>query len=417
MTNWLVGRSGVRGWVLLFAGRGSRAGVSVGALTTVLGVIALAGCGGSTNQRTVTVRAPTRAVTRLRSSSPSDPLARLVRKVRSSVIRIETNACGVQEVGTGFLIGSRLIATVEHVVDGASSISLKQGDTIVASGTVVGEDQERDVALVRSSAPVAGRVLRLGTRAPQLGEPVATLGFPLGLPLTVTQGSVSGLGRSIPIDGINRRGMVQTDAAVNPGNSGGPLLSVGDGEVVGLVDLGTNFANGIGFAVSAQVAQPLLQAWTAAPQPVPTAACAGSQPSPVADSPSDSGGPDTASAGPADTLQTHLQDLDSGQYQEAFSLMSAAYQSQNPSWVQERTAADPGITIITVGTPTYGGDTASVPVDFYARDRHPTAGSDTKCREFKGIASLIQENGVWRYDPGGNQLSASAVPSGNPNCP
>ncbi len=89
---------------------------------------------------------------------------------------------------------------------------------------------------------------------------------------------MSGLGRTVPINGINRHGMVQTDAAVNPGNSGGPLLSVDSGEVVGLVDLGTHQANGIAFAVSAQVAEPLLEAWQAAPQPVSPGAC--SNPSP-----------------------------------------------------------------------------------------------------------------------------------------
>jgi S1-C subfamily serine protease len=83
---------------------------------------------------------------------------------------------------------------------------------------------------------------------------------------------VSGLDRTIPIGDTNRQRLVQTDASVNPGNSGGPLLT-DSGDVVGLVDLGTNDANGLSFAVSAQVAAPLLQAWTLAPQPVSAATC------------------------------------------------------------------------------------------------------------------------------------------------
>jgi S1-C subfamily serine protease len=114
--------------------------------------------------------------------------------------------------------------------------------------------------------------------------------------------------------------MVQTDAAVNPGNSGGPLLSLDDGQVLGLVDLGTNMANGIGFAVSAQVAAPLLQAWNAAPEPIPTATCPSSQAAPVADSGTpdagDSGNSSTgttvAATGPADMRQEHLADRDPG---------------------------------------------------------------------------------------------------------
>ena len=116
-------------------------------------------------------------------------------------------------------------------------------------------------------------MLQLATTAPALGEPVVALGFPLGLPLTSTQGAVSGVGRTVPIDGVRRRDMVQTDAAVNPGNSGGPLIDVDSGDVLGLVDLGSQEANGIAFAVSTQIARPLLQAWQHAPQRVPIAAC------------------------------------------------------------------------------------------------------------------------------------------------
>jgi Trypsin-like peptidase domain len=128
-----------------------------------------------------------------------------------------------------------------------------------------------------------------------LGEPVVALGFPLGLPLTSTQGTVSGVGRTIPIEGVNRRDMVQTDAAVNPGNSGGPLIDVDSGDVVGLVDLGSSQINGIAFAVSTQIAQPLLQAWQHAPEPVSTAACADSTTVPQQESAS------TPSPAPAST--------------------------------------------------------------------------------------------------------------------
>jgi hypothetical protein len=84
---------------------------------------------------------------------------------------------------------------------------------------------------------------------------------------------VSGSDRTIPIEGIKRRRLVQTDAAVNHGNSGGPLISLDTGKVVGLVDIGTTEANGLAFAVSSQVAKSLLQAWNASPQPVGAASC------------------------------------------------------------------------------------------------------------------------------------------------
>jgi hypothetical protein len=162
---------------------------------------------------------------------------------------------------------------VEHVVDGAQKITLLRNGTSLGKATVIGSDPARDLALLRTTRPIAGYKFVFADRAPALGEDVIALGFPFGLPLTVTKGSVSGLGRTIPIADVKRRQLVQTDAAVNPGNSGGPLLATDSGSVVGLVDLGTTRANGIAFAVSAAVASPLLKAWQVAPQPTATAYC------------------------------------------------------------------------------------------------------------------------------------------------
>jgi hypothetical protein len=201
----------------------------------------------------------------------------VVAKIRTGIVRMEVTTCNGSDIGTGFLLTHRLVATVDHVVNGAISIDLKQNGKVIANGTVIGADAARDVALVRTDKPIPGHLYTLSTRAPQLGEDVAAIGFPLGLPLTVTRGSVSGSDRTIPIEGISRRSLVQTDAAVNPGNSGGPLVT-DTGTVVGLVDLGTSQANGLAFAVSAHVARALLQAWTSAPQPVSAASCANNPP-------------------------------------------------------------------------------------------------------------------------------------------
>jgi Trypsin-like peptidase domain len=203
-----------------------------------------------------------------------------VQRVRSGVVRIEVTACtanGVEQfVGTGFLVGPRLVATVEHVVDGAALIVIKQSGDQVATATVIGADSARDLALLRLSEPVKGYAFTISRVAPRIGDEVAALGFPFGLPFTMTRGSISGLDRTIPIENIDRQRLVQTYAAVNPGNSGGPLLRTDTGEVVGLVDLGGGAdVHGIAFAVSSQVASPLLAAWRAAPQPIGLLSCAG----------------------------------------------------------------------------------------------------------------------------------------------
>jgi S1-C subfamily serine protease len=221
----------------------------------------VSGCGSAT---------PAAATTATVSSTEQ-----LVAKVKSGIIRIQSATCDANYVGTGFLVGPRLVATVEHVVDGSAAIVLKRNGKTIGTAKVIGDDPARDLALLQTNAPIRGYHFTLANRSPQLAESVVAMGFPFGLPLTVTQGSVSGLGRSIPIDNVKRRQLVQTDAAVNPGNSGGPLLATDSGDVIGLVDLGSTAANGTSFAVSSSVAGPLLKAWTVAPQPIPLDSCGG----------------------------------------------------------------------------------------------------------------------------------------------
>jgi serine protease Do len=95
--------------------------------------------------------------------------------------------------------------TVEHVVDGAQSIQLKRSGKVVATATVVGSDVARDVALLRTDRPNAGYEFKGARRSPRPGEPVVALGFPPGLPLSLSPGLVSGSDRVIEIDGIKRR--------------------------------------------------------------------------------------------------------------------------------------------------------------------------------------------------------------------
>lgn len=215
-----------------------------------------------------------RSITSTQTTSAQESLSQVVARTQTGVIRIEAVGCDTESIGTGFLIGPRLVATVEHVVAGATSIRLVRDGKTVAVGTVIGEDSARDMALVQASKAVRGYVFGFSTAAPTLGESVAALGFPYGLPLSLTQGVVSGTQRTIPIDGIQRRGLVQLDAPVNPGNSGGPVFTTSSGQVIGLIDLGATHAAGIAFAVSSRVADPLLTAWTIAPQTTPSPACA-----------------------------------------------------------------------------------------------------------------------------------------------
>jgi len=196
------------------------------AILLSLGAV-LAGCGTSSDTNpppptvTQTVAATTAEAASSAAATTAAPtsLADVVEEVRSGVIHIEAEMCNGLSVGTGFLVGTNLVATVEHVVDGATRITLKRGGKVLGRATVIGADRARDLALLRTRVAIDGHHFVLADQAPRLGDQVAALGFPLGLPLTVTQGAVSGLDRTIPID-----------AALNPGNSGGPLLTLPDAE-------------------------------------------------------------------------------------------------------------------------------------------------------------------------------------------
>jgi S1-C subfamily serine protease len=264
------------------------------------------------------------------NSGASDSFAALYRQDASGVVRIETVSCGGQGVGTGFLLSSTLVATVNHVVDQSSAISLVVGGQRT-SGTVIGTDAKRDLALVRADKPLTGHVFSLADKAPEIGSRVAAIGFPIGDPITLTQGGISGLDRTITIDDAQRTGLIETDAPVNPGNSGGPLLT-SSGDVVGLVDALNTSANGIAYAVPARAAAPLFDGWKLSPQPVPPAQCANAI-GPRQENPPEIGTPggnipQDVKAGVSQTLGTYFDGINSGNYASAYAVLSPRMQAQ-----------------------------------------------------------------------------------------
>ncbi|MGB7684200.1 MAG: trypsin-like peptidase domain-containing protein [Solirubrobacterales bacterium] len=169
----------------------------------------------------------------------------------------EPEAEGGTATGSGFVIDSKgHLLTNNHVVEGATKISVKLGDSNnTHSATVVGADPATDVALLKVDAPDSElHPLALGRSAEmEVGDPVVAIGNPFGLDRTVTSGIVSALQRQIQApNGFSIDKVIQTDAAINPGNSGGPLINAA-GEVIGIntqIQTGGGSGNvGIGFAV------------------------------------------------------------------------------------------------------------------------------------------------------------------------
>lgn len=346
-------------------------------------ILVVTGC-GATSTKTVTIAPAQKA-------SPPPSFTQLLATDKTGVIRIEGTSCSGGDIGTGFLISPRLVATVDHVTDEATKIVLKQDGVPVATGTVIGDDRERDVALIEASKSLTGHIFKLATRSPELGENVAAIGFPLGLPLTVTKGSVSGLDRTIPIDGITRTRLVQTDAAVNPGNSGGPLISQETGEVIGLVDLGTTQANGLAFAVSADVAAPLLAAWRAAPQAAPRPACSPPPEEPKATTPEAS--PHRAAEEVVNTLNRHFEEIEEGDYAAAwqdFTPAEAQRLEGEQTWVEGQKAVAPQHFVLNVQpeVTSQGSVRASI-VEFKTE-------SSNGCQEWSGSWSMAHEGQAWK---------------------
>ena len=161
----------------------------------------------------------------------------------------------VRGQGSGFIVSpDGYILTNAHVVDDATEVSVKLTDRREFKAKVVGADAQSDVALLRIDAKGLPTV-RLGTSAgTQVGEWVVAIGSPYGFENTVTAGIVSAKSRSLPDGGYVP--FIQTDAAVNPGNSGGPLFNLA-GEVIGInsqIYSRTGGFQGLSFAVPIEIA-------------------------------------------------------------------------------------------------------------------------------------------------------------------
>ncbi len=248
-------------------------------IATAVAAAALVGAGGgaatyaalgsgSTTVRQVTVGAtaePTAATTGL-------SVAEIVKRTAQGVVEITVTSAGQsspfggdgqaqQAQGSGFVLDERgHIVTNQHVVDGAQSVTVKFTDGSSYDATVVGSDPSTDLAVLKVDAPASLLVpLELADSSQvEVGDGVVAIGSPFGLSQTVTTGIVSALHREITApNNYAIADAIQTDAAINHGNSGGPLLDL-QGHVIGVnsqIESDSGGSDGVGFAVASNTVE------------------------------------------------------------------------------------------------------------------------------------------------------------------
>ena len=189
----------------------------------------------------------------------SSVVVRVAERIRPAVVQLRVGEGRRQGSGSGVLFApDGLLLTNHHVVQGHSRVRIRLADGTELHGSVIGNDPPTDLAVVHAegqSLPYAsfGESAKL-----RVGQLVVAIGSPLGFESTVTAGVVSALGRSLrSITGHLVDNIIQTDAALNPGNSGGPLVD-SKGRVIGINTAVIQPAQGICFAIPIDMAKQIL---------------------------------------------------------------------------------------------------------------------------------------------------------------
>ncbi len=235
------------------------------ALASVAAVVVASGSSSPPKRVTTSASNSTSSGTRRAVASTALTATQIYKRASAGVVAIKAVTPEGADSGTGIVLNDKgLILTNDHVVAGANSLTVaaKGSSSLTRTAALVGEEANNDLALIKVDPSGLGlKPLTLASSATaQVGDGVYAIGNPYGLDETLTRGIVSALGRSISApNGTKIAGAIQTDAALNPGNSGGPLLN-DEGQVIGVnsqiassaasVNGSQAGSTGVGFAVS-----------------------------------------------------------------------------------------------------------------------------------------------------------------------
>jgi putative serine protease PepD len=218
---------------------------------------------GSTGHSASTTTSVIASVPAQQAASTTTSLTQLYKNVAPGVVDIVVNTKssggfgdqGATAEGSGFVVDtSGDIVTNDHVVTGATAIKVRFQNGTTVKATLVGTDPSTDVAVIKVnvSASELHPLTFASSSAVEVGQPVAAIGSPFGLPETLTSGIVSAVNRTITApNNYSISGAIQTDAPINHGNSGGPLLNA-SGQVIGVnaqIESDSGGNDGVGFAI------------------------------------------------------------------------------------------------------------------------------------------------------------------------
>ncbi len=239
---------------------------------TVVAALLLTGCNSNTAAAPAQKEGAVEKKEAALSGARNTPIVAAAKKVGPAVVGI-TNKAYIRDffnrvqlrdrgTGSGVIYDSQrgYIATNNHVVEGASEIIVSLNDGRSVKGKVLGADAATDLAVVQIESKNLPQAVFGDSDSLQVGEPAIAIGNPLGLEFrgSVTAGVISALNRTINL-GERKFNLIQTDAAISPGNSGGALVNA-DGEVVGInsAKIVVGGVEGIGFAIPINTAKPIL---------------------------------------------------------------------------------------------------------------------------------------------------------------
>lgn len=325
-----------------------------------------------------------------------------VAEVRSGVGLIKVQTCGGGSTGTGFLVGPSLMMTAAHVVTDAALIVVQVAGSDV-SATVLGLDEGLDVALIRLSAPVHGHLFAIAASPPATGQDVDALGFPLGEGFTSTRGSVSGLDRSGRTEMGPVSNLIQTDTAVNPGNSGGPLITA-DGRVVGVVSARRLTANGqtlIGtaFAASMVTGWPVATKWRDRNQAIPAVSCGARKSSSGSLLATYVYAPQPDASDVASTLYRHGEAINHADYALAFSLLSSNLRGRNDSVEGWSSGLKSSYWVaLAVDNLVRSGPTLTADVRLRTTQLPEDGPDNQTCSNWTIRYGMVLEGGIWHID-------------------